>query len=568
MKNVVSIIVIILNSGLSLAAQVNLDSLWMVWNDKNQPDTVRLKAIADFTIDGYLYSQADSAYYFAQLQYDYAKSQGLKKQMAGALNLQGASFWVRGNYSSAIDHYNRNLTIRKEIGDRKGIANSLNNIGVIYKTQGNYRMAIEYYTQSLTTITELGDKNGIAKTLNNIGNIYGAQGDNANSIDYYNQSLTIKEDIGDKKGVATSLANIGIVYSVLNDYNTALDFQTRSLMIMEEIGDKYGVAECLDNIGIIYSQQNDYSKAINYLTLSLTIREEIGDKHGIAECTNNLGLIYNKLGDYNNSIRHNIEALKMARELGATVLIKEAAQTLHKSYKSAGKFFNALEMHELYMNMRDSLLSKNNQREIIRQEFKYAYEKQTIADSLKNMQAIHVQEVLVALEIDKNKKNQQQTKILYGGIILLISLLILLFNRFNVATHRKKIIELQKLKVEASNSKLIEKNHEIQYQADTINKINKEIKHINESLEVKVQNRTKKIELQNVRLRKYAFANAHEVRAPLSRLLGLINLWDKESMTETDQDFIIENISVSTIELDKIIKKVSDLLNEEENDQI
>lgn len=29
--------------------QVNIDSLWTVWNDTTQPDTIRLKAIDDFT---------------------------------------------------------------------------------------------------------------------------------------------------------------------------------------------------------------------------------------------------------------------------------------------------------------------------------------------------------------------------------------------------------------------------------------------------------------------------------------------------------------------------------------
>jgi len=62
------------------SAQVNLDSLWTVWNDPGQPDTSRLEAMLNISWYGYLYSQPDSAFYFAQLQYDLAKSKGLKKQ--------------------------------------------------------------------------------------------------------------------------------------------------------------------------------------------------------------------------------------------------------------------------------------------------------------------------------------------------------------------------------------------------------------------------------------------------------------------------------------------------------
>ena len=58
---------------LTLASAVNLDSLWGVWNDKTQPDTNRLKAMHKIAI-GIIYSQPDSAFYFAQMGYDLAES--------------------------------------------------------------------------------------------------------------------------------------------------------------------------------------------------------------------------------------------------------------------------------------------------------------------------------------------------------------------------------------------------------------------------------------------------------------------------------------------------------------
>jgi hypothetical protein len=40
--------------GLNSIAQVNLDSLWNVWNDKSQSDTIRLNAIRTIAWDGYV----------------------------------------------------------------------------------------------------------------------------------------------------------------------------------------------------------------------------------------------------------------------------------------------------------------------------------------------------------------------------------------------------------------------------------------------------------------------------------------------------------------------------------
>ena len=92
-------------------AQVNKDALWAVWSDEAQPDTVRLKAIDDLAWEGYLFSQPDSAYYFAGLEYELAKKKGLKKYQASALNIQGVSHKHRGNYYDALDYYIRSLKL-------------------------------------------------------------------------------------------------------------------------------------------------------------------------------------------------------------------------------------------------------------------------------------------------------------------------------------------------------------------------------------------------------------------------------------------------------------------------
>ena len=58
-------------------SQFNND--WGVWNDKSQPDTNRLQAMDEIAYDGYLFTQPDSAFYFSELQYDFAESVYNKK---------------------------------------------------------------------------------------------------------------------------------------------------------------------------------------------------------------------------------------------------------------------------------------------------------------------------------------------------------------------------------------------------------------------------------------------------------------------------------------------------------
>ena len=64
------------------------------------------------------------------------------------------------------------------------------------------------------------------------------------------------------------------------------------------------------------------------------------------------------------------------------------------------------------------------------------------------------------------------------------------------------------------------------------------------------------IEIQNKKLRIIAWTQSHVLRSPLSRILGIINLLDMEPKDSEDVPFLLEQIKVSSNELDKIIRKI------------
>lgn len=431
--------------GLSIPSigQVNIDSLWIVWNDPNQQDTIRLEAIQNFAWDSYLFSQPDSAFYFAQLGYDFAKEKELKDQMAKILNIMGVSFYVQGNYANAIDYYTRSLNIWEDIGNKNGISSSLNNIGLVYDEQGDYASAIDYYTRSLFIYEEIGDKKGVSISLNNIGLIYYYQNDYVNAIDYHTRSLTIRKEIGDKKGIASSLNNIGLIFEDQSDYASAIDYYTRSLIIKEEIGDKKGIASSLNNIGLIYNKQGKHIDAIDYHTRSLTIRREIKNKKGIASSLINIGSIYKDQGDYTSAKAYIKEALATAQEIGAAIETRNAANALYEVYKATGEYKQALEVYELYIVTKDSIDSEENQREVIRQEYKYVYEKQAIADSIAFEKEQKLKDTLIQIQELELEKSKIQKIALYAGVILLLFFLGYVYNRLQTTRRQKLIIAKQ-----------------------------------------------------------------------------------------------------------------------------
>jgi signal transduction histidine kinase len=72
------------------------------------------------------------------------------------------------------------------------------------------------------------------------------------------------------------------------------------------------------------------------------------------------------------------------------------------------------------------------------------------------------------------------------------------------------------------------------------------------------------IELQNQKLLEYAFYNAHNVRGPLARILGLVYLLKREAdkIGFIDNDQYLDKLSESANELDLAVREMSHFLNE------
>jgi len=341
------------------AQNPNLDSLFRVWNNLTAPDTSRLKAIHEIAMDFYMDSNPDSAFYYAQLQYDYAKTKGLKKQMADALGLQGSSFHIKGNYPKALEYGYRVLKICEEIGDKKGIAGSLNGIGGIYLGQGDYPKALDYYRQGLNVSEEISDKQGISDALISIGSIYSYQGYSSKALNYYQRDLKIKEEIADKIGIAGSLNAIGIIYMEQGDFINALEYLQRSAQIYEENNSEYMLTFILNNIGAIYGNQGDYALALEYYQRSLKIYEEIPEKHGIAATLIHIGKVHGIQGDYPKTLEYYQRSLKIYEEISDKSGVALTLVDIGTIYGAQGDYSKALDYFLQSLKIKEEINDKN-----------------------------------------------------------------------------------------------------------------------------------------------------------------------------------------------------------------
>ncbi len=426
MKNLIFFLAIIYGSNV-----YSNESLWNIWSDETNHDTIRLNAIKSHIWEKFLFINPDTAFQLSELQYKLAEEKGQVKHMAIALNTQGITHVIRGNRKSGREYYEKSLELFRSIGDNKGIANTLNNLGMLFSDVGDYKTSIEYHMESLKIKKEINDLRGIASTLNNIGVIYNDQKDYGNSLKFAKRSLEARAD-DDYRGIASSLNNIATVYYVWADSirkigdevnavkmaSQALLYHKRSAKLRNENKDFLGLASSYLNIGLVYKIGGDYNEAMKYVDMSINLHKSIGDKTGLSESLEKKASIYFDQQDYSKAITHAEQSLVLARDVGGLLQTRDAAKVLYNSYKLMGSASKALQMHELYVRLSDSIHSMENQKAIINQTYKYEYEKaQIIKENEAKEHARNEAE-------QTRRRNNLQYSLIFLGILVLFGMVL------------------------------------------------------------------------------------------------------------------------------------------------
>lgn len=78
----------------------------------------------------------------------------------------------------------------------------------------------------------------------------------------------------------------------------------------------------------------------------------------------------------------------------------------------------------------------------------------------------------------------------------------------------------------------------------------------------KIRDYINTIEKQNLKLQEIAWMQSHVVRAPLARMMGIIDFMNDDLLSETEKQELLTNLLSSANELDKIVRDISNKTHE------
>lgn len=117
-------------------------------------------------------------------------------------------------------------------------------------------------------------------------------------------------------------------------------------------------------------------------------------------------------------------------------------------------------------------------------------------------------------------------------------------------------IEKQKSELKDKNEELQIKNQTISAQAEELQAYNDALNSLNENLEKRVEERTSELVSINKELEEHAFTNSHELRKPVTNILGLVSLTKLKDCKNTDLEQILVQLDEVAKDLDNKVKTI------------
>lgn len=382
-----------------------------------------------------------------------------------AFSINNSAFVSRmeGHADRAIKTYHKCLELFTEIGLKESMAITMRSMASVLEDQGNIQQALDLWHKALKLSEELNDKKQIGIILNDMGIIYNSLGDSLNSLRYHRRSLKLKEELKDLDGIASSYGNIGSVYKDNKIYEKAQEYFEKALALYKKSDNKNGLAATLNNLGTTLEAKKLWDESLIYYKESLALMEEAHNMQGQAILFVNIADVLIEQGNYTEAATYAAKSMKLAKELGYPDDIKYAAIALKKIYKKEGKFKESLEMHELYIQMKDSIENETNRKALAKKYFQVEYERQAQKDSIANATKI------IEQQFKHDQAITEQRMYTYGGIagfILMLAVAGLSYVAFRnkkkaniIITEQKQVAEKQKMLIEEKQKEILDSIH-------------------------------------------------------------------------------------------------------------
>ena len=181
-------------------------------------------------------------------------------------------YWKKGNKDTvdyfqrkALAIYNANKNDRKM---SREIANGFLKVE-------DFEQALNFYRVSLDFQRETGTKKDIADDLKNIGEIYLTQKTGSTALDYFFEAQKIYENLQNKTALFETAMSRGLSYLYMNEHEKALESLCDALNKANEIGSRSFMARANKSMAEVYEAYGFFDESVRYYKQYVALKDTL-----------------------------------------------------------------------------------------------------------------------------------------------------------------------------------------------------------------------------------------------------------------------------------------------------
>jgi tetratricopeptide (TPR) repeat protein len=370
-----------------------------------------------------------------------------------------ANIHVRqGDFNGALGLFSKLLTLANELNDKEVYLKSLGNIGNIHKEMANYSEALSYYFKVLKIAEDDKDDYAQSASLTNIAMVYASLKQYPKAIEYYLRAQKFVEKLGNQQDLVKVYMGLGNAYYQLVDTARTREYFAKAMTLVDEGGLKGEAGTLYNNIGNYYDGIKNYKKALELYQKAVKVHQAVGNNRGLCVSLCNIGKVHIQNKNFFEAEKPLMESLALAKKLSADEQQLIQHQSLSVLYENTGRPALALDHFKAYIDLRDSIFSKDNAKRQMRTEMDHDYEKKkAVADAEHKLQLQNQK----AITTEREKKHRIIVSSVVAGLMLVIVFLGFVFRSLKITRRQKNIIELKNIETEQQKKEIEEKQREI-----------------------------------------------------------------------------------------------------------
>lgn len=485
------------------------------YNEIQESDTAKVDLYIELATSFYRRDASRSFRYINEAlslaeQIDYTFGIAKAQQILGYLYIHS------GEFTKAIELTQSSLAVLDSLDRPIEVNNSLSNLALAYLSKEEYGRAIEYYLDALPLFYAEGDAFNLNRAHFNMAKIYRNLDQDSIAIEYYKKVLNVIEE-NQYGPISNALAhnNLSVMYLRNGELQTAKEYIEKAIELRRQIGDNVGLAESQIVLGNIYLEEKDHDKALELFRTAVNQMDE-GTRDGAqVDAYYGISTVFFHKGEIDSARYYGDRAVQFAVESETFEYPIKVYDLLARIYEAQQNFRQANTYRRQYSLLQDSLYSKKQAQQLAVMTSSFEIEDRELRIDL-----LEKENQLAQAQLEREGMIRYS---LIVGTVLLLIILVLIGYGYQI---RKKTTN----KLERKNEQLEQLNDE-----------------------------------KNMFMR----MAAHDLKNPLSSILGLAELIKMSEPSSHDETLkYADNILLVSFRMNEIIKNLLNVEAIESGEQI